>query len=68
MSRRYAVMTLDREIRGAWDHMLEAWDACTDAFARGEPRVAIIDALTREILMVLVSPKHLEQSTRGRPA
>lgn len=52
----YSVMTLDRRVQGHWPMLLQAWDRARDLLRAGQPRVAIVDARTHEVLMVLERP------------
>jgi hypothetical protein len=36
--------------------LLQAWDRARDLLRAGQPRVAIVDARTHEVLMVLERP------------
>ena len=50
-------MTLDREVRGHWPMLLQAFDAARALLRAGQVRIAIVDARTHEILMVLGAPR-----------
>ena len=53
----YSIMTLDREVRGHWPMLLQAFDAARALLRAGQVRIAIVDARTHEILMVLGAPR-----------
>ena len=61
----YAIMYLDRTIQGYFAHYSEAYLAADRALARGHRRVAIIDAVTREIRTVLEPIPGAPGSERG---
>lgn len=49
----YAVLLLNKEVRGHHVKLLGAWDAAGEFLRHGWPRVAIVKVETGEILMVL---------------
>lgn len=49
----YSVMTLDRHVTGRWSHVLQAWDYGNRLLRAGVARVAIVDADSHELVMVL---------------
>jgi hypothetical protein len=49
----YSIMTLDRRVTGHWSHLLMAWDRALELLRAGQLRVAIVDASSHAIVMVL---------------
>jgi hypothetical protein len=50
----FALKKLNGEVVGNHATLLRALDAALRMFAQGEPRVAVIDPLTREVICVWV--------------